>query len=407
MKKYVLTIALVLIVARARADDASFGPQRGVLLLRNGSVLEGNILRSGDRYDVGLQDGELRVRVSEVEFAGRTLEECYQHRRGGIAFDEVQGRLDLVEWCLRHQLHVEAGRELKDALAVDPSHPKIAIVERRLKLALEGPPATPAREPTRIDMATPEELDQMVRSMPAGTVERFTNTVQPMLLNQCSTASCHGPASPTPLRLTRVSAGRTQSRRATQRNLHAVLATIDHEQPDASPLLLMPTRPHGASRTAVFTSQKAIQYKQLVDWAYSVSNKTQVKRPIDDTASEEWPFAGKPKKNRKNKDESLSQSPTIAAKYLDQTVPSGGEVQQQSDTDVKPAAAQESADEPSDSAEKDVSTINPRQPQRLGRRRYAGQTPDRSTPKRGELPKEDEPADPFDPEQFNKQFLGK
>jgi hypothetical protein len=419
MRSYVGTFALILIAAFAWADESTLRPQPGVLLLRNGSVLEGSILRSGDRYDVGFQDGDLRVRVSDVEFAGSTLDECYEHRRRSIGFDKVEDHLGLAEWCLQHQLHAAAGRELRDAVACDPSHPRTLLVERRLRLAMEGPGDARTTEPGRIDAARPEELDRMVRTMPPGAVEAFTNVIQPMLLNHCSTASCHGPTSSTSLRLMRIASNRTQSRRATQRNLHSVLSVIDNQHPDASLLLTMPIRPHGTSRAAVFSSKQTFQYKQLVDWAYAVANKKRVEPESDEGTSTDWPLAEeKPKRSPKNPAvNSTVPSRAIAAKYLDKA-----ETHERVNTravdnpfeKIKPAAAHERWDDTpatkdeSDKPDQDLDPYAdvPRAPPRLSRRYLPGQRPPRSTPKSGEVPKEQTPVDPFDPEQFNRKYLG-
>ncbi len=93
-----------------------------------------------------------------------------------------------------------------------------------------------------------------------------------MLLNHCSTAGCHGSQATTALRLLRAPTGKTPSRRATQRNLYAVLSAVDQEHPAQSPLLLAPMHPHGQAKSAVFTTHEAMQYQQLVRWVYQLSN---------------------------------------------------------------------------------------------------------------------------------------
>ena len=160
----------VILSTAAMAEPPDLGPRTGVLLLRNGSVIAGNILRVGDRYEVGLTDGDVRVRASDVEYVGADLEECYEHRRQGIDYSKVRDHLDLAEWCMKHDLKAEAGRELRDAIACDPSHPKIAVIERRLVMSLEETEDTTAAEPRKLGAATAEELDRMVRTMPPGTV---------------------------------------------------------------------------------------------------------------------------------------------------------------------------------------------------------------------------------------------
>ena len=107
----------------------------------------------------------------------------------------------------------------------------------------------------------------MVRSLPHGVVETFTQSVQPVLMNHCATGGCHGPQSETGLRLFRVPTGKQASRRITQRNLYSVLPYVDRDNPVGSRLLTVPNGPHGTAKQAIFTEHQAGQYKRMIDWA--------------------------------------------------------------------------------------------------------------------------------------------
>ena len=233
------------------ADDSPFGPRPGVLLLRNGELIEGDITLAGDRYDVTVPSGQMHIRRSEVQFVGRSMLECYERRKASISIDKVQDHLELADWCLRHRLYEQAALALADAVATDSSHPRIGLLERRLKLELEqqASPESHAKE-AESELPSSRDLDRMVQGLPAGTVEAFTATIQPMLLNHCSTAGCHGPQGTAALRLLRIPTGKAPSRRATQRNLYAVLSAVDQDHPAQSPLATAPMRPHGQAKSA-------------------------------------------------------------------------------------------------------------------------------------------------------------
>lgn len=402
------TIALAQSPAPAIAAN-QWQPQQAVVLLRNGSVLSGLVLRSGDYYEVQFDDGELRIRVDEVAFVGPTLEACYEHRRQGIEFQKVGDHLALAEWCLRHDLIGLAGRELRDAMACDPTHPKIGLLERRLRLALEAPATdTDPAEPTDPQIARPEDLDRMIRSMPRGTVETFTNVIQPLLINQCSTSHCHGPTSESPLKLLRVAAGKTQSRRATQRNLHAVLNGINHDDPDASLLLTMPIRPHGSSAAAVFTSRQAFQYRQLVDWVYAVTNRKKASAaPVAASpTSSGWPDEVESKAEPTSA-LSLQPPPTgkstrgKTAKLDHNVLPTAAELRAEQEL-----AAQAAEAEFGDNAGVEQAMFRGNADPEIRRQYRPGERPSRSSPKRGAPPYDAESDDPFDPEEFNQQFGG-
>jgi hypothetical protein len=268
-----LVCAAVIGLSIARAAETPFGPQRGVLLLRNGELIEGEITLSGDRYDVAVSSGQMHIRRADVEFVGRTVLECYQRRRALVSVDKVQEHLELAEWCMRHHLYDETALALADAVGTDASHPRIGLLERRLKFELEREPATPAKSKEAETGPSSRDLDRLVQGLPRGSVEMFADTIQPMLLNHCSTAGCHGPQGTASLRLLRIPGGKAPSRRATQRNLYAVLSAVDHNQPGQSPLLLAPMRPHGQAKSAVFTTRETLQYQQLVRWVHQVSNQ--------------------------------------------------------------------------------------------------------------------------------------
>ena len=168
-------------------------PEHGVVLLSNGQVIEGKITRVGELIYVTFPNGEIRLKLSEVEFCCRDLKEGYRRKRAAMQPGNVRHHLAMTQWCLRHGLPDHAAAELSDAMAAEPSHPMIGVLNRRLKMATQ-PPSKPSRG---VEPAEPspsfEELDRLVRRMPPGTVETFTDTIQPMLVNNCTAAGCHGP----------------------------------------------------------------------------------------------------------------------------------------------------------------------------------------------------------------------
>src|SRR5205809_1035784 len=84
-----------------------------VLVLKNGQVLEGQITPLGDRYQVALVNGgELRVTQTQVDFVANSLDDAYRRKKSLIAPNNLNERLDLAEWCLRHKQLSSAAEEL-------------------------------------------------------------------------------------------------------------------------------------------------------------------------------------------------------------------------------------------------------------------------------------------------------
>jgi hypothetical protein len=249
-------------------------PADNVLVMRNGEVFQGRISRNGDRFVVHVPVGEVSLRASDVDFTSANLVDAYARKRERIQPDNAQDHAELAQWCQRQGLLELAWREINEAKAIDASLPMIALIQRRLEIAIqqsqsERPPGRTGDAP-----ATAEDLDRLVRGMPPGTVEQFTQTIQPLLMNHCAASGCHSNFGNSKFTLLKVPVDRPPSRHLTQRNLIAVMQVVDGNQPAASPILTVPVRAHGGSKVAVFTDQQVAQYREMVNWVYRVTRQT-------------------------------------------------------------------------------------------------------------------------------------
>ncbi len=385
------------------ADDLTLAPRQGVLLLNNGEVIEGMITPAGDRYDVDLKDGQVYIKRLEVARLCRDLAECYAHKRGGIEEDRVQDHLALTEWCLRHGLLDLAEKELGEARAAEPKHPKIRLLETRLSLAKTAPPVEEPAATTE-KAISPEQLDSLVRNLPVGTMESFTNNVQPMLLNHCSKTGCHGPRSTNALRLERIAPNRLAGRHPTQRNLQAALMLVNRDKPEESKLLQSPIRPHGTLKVPVFTDREQAQYRQLVTWVYlAAGNREMAARPTLEERGAPLPQTIS-RKDQPAVPESIDVAPVEVGPL------EGGPA---APTQLAPAPAVQ----PADPAAADAENPFPDQAGTHGERastgvpvsweKLRGQALLRSSQKAGDAAREFVPKDPFDPEIFNRRFFGR
>ncbi len=290
----IVAVLLALPALLAEQREADPAPGEGILVLRNGNLIRGRITQAADRYHVAVQSGEIHVKRSDVQFQCRTLEEAYQQKRSAVRPGNVGDRLELAQWCQRHGLPGAAVEELAEAKALHPEHPLIPLIERRISTSLWQPEATERPAPSVNVRPSSEELDQLVRGMLPGSVEAFTRTIQPLLVNRCSAAGCHGPDTESRFQLLRIPPGRPPGRRLTQRNLHSTLECIDHEDPAASPILGAPVRPHGSAKAAVFTDRQTDQYKQLVRWVYQVAREPAPEAPVPEEEGGQLPGQDKP-----------------------------------------------------------------------------------------------------------------
>lgn len=255
----------VLASASAARGQTSLAPEVGVLALRNGYVIQGQVTRAGDYYVVTNGEGsELRLKNDDVESFCATLAETYDLKKRHLSGITARPHLELARWCLRHELYDPCREQLDSAEQCEPGNREAAELSRRLTLALEVPLVVqpPAIQP-QTSLAS---VETTLAGLPKGSIEKFGAIVQPILLNRCGANQCHGPNSKADFRLLRPPPGQIVSRRFTQRNLYATLQYVDRAAPDASPLLIQPQQRHGNSLAPVFDKHSANQLAELVAW---------------------------------------------------------------------------------------------------------------------------------------------
>ena len=255
------------------ADPPSWGTQQGVLVLRTGRVLRGEITQVGDRFIVAIGDSdEIAVPAASVDLHCQNLDEAYRRRSERISrVATASAHLALADWCLSNELLPQAAEQLLAAQQLEPKNAEVARFERRLQVAArqgEGPaPARPTPTPSgSVKLEQQVDLDQFARGLPSGTMEQFTSGIQPLLVNRCGASPCHGPNAESTFRLARPAAGRLAARRLTQRNLYAALQYVDKEKPLSSPLIRQATLAHGKSRQAPIDPRETESLRQLANW---------------------------------------------------------------------------------------------------------------------------------------------
>ncbi len=283
-----ILLLLVLPAVVAGQELANLSPQAGLLVLRNGQLLRGEITRAGDNYTVTFGvGGEVKIAATEVETQCADLEAAYDWKQRRLSGDGAGPHLDLAEWCLRHNLHRRCAEQLSRALATEPEHRRIDQIDRRLQLALQAP-AAPAPKPVNSTIVGAEQLEKTLRALPKGSLERFTTIVQPMLNNRCATSHCHGATSTSEFRLLRPPAGLNSPQRFTQRNLYAALQFVDRDDPANSRLLTIPQEPHGGGTTAAFDARTKAQLQDLQTWIDQLAHRKEQPVPatIDPKATQ-------------------------------------------------------------------------------------------------------------------------
>lgn len=262
-----LILLMPFVIKPLLASDASGPPAPGVLILRNGEVLRGITSKVGDRYVVAQNEGgELRIPTRDVEMHCLDLEEAYVRKRARISARDASGRLELADWCLRYGLHARAADELLAAQALAPNDPRVRGLERRLHSAIRIGQRCEAEPSGAPPHARRPQTEPPRYQLPDEAIEGFASRIQPLLLNRCGATVCHGLRSESDFQLVGPGLGKTVTQKYTQRNLAAVLQQLDITQPEASPLLTVPTKPHAGLPTPVFGEHDQTQLGLLTAW---------------------------------------------------------------------------------------------------------------------------------------------
>lgn len=268
--------------ADAAAPPAGFKnkPGKSALVLRNGRLVEGRISQSSGGYVVERPNGRLVVPFSQVEFQARSGVDAYRKLREQIPPKSVKARLALAGWCVTNQLLGQARKEVRIVLTKHPGHKTAERMLRRIDALLDADTDDTQKQTSIYERMTAPEVTALSGLSPE-VARKFVGTVQPLLMNSCATAGCHGPRAQNGFRLSIVHLRSGNRRGGAEQNLSAVLRYVDLEHPDKSPLLTKPRGNHGRKGRAVFRGRSGVrQVAKLRRWVRSVAAESNRGAPI-------------------------------------------------------------------------------------------------------------------------------
>jgi hypothetical protein len=221
--------------------------------------------------------GSMLVPFGHVRLEATDRRDAYRKLRKTLPERTATRHIELARWCLGQNLIDEARVELRDALVLEPNRNEARSMLRRLEQSLHGEKAVHLK-PSRVPLKTPDGFEPAEVESLAGlsreSAQQFVSKIQPILMNKCATAGCHGPAARNKFRLTRVRVGRGSHRVFSERNLAVVLRYVDVEHPQRSPLLVTPEGSHGGQSRAIFHgSRGADQMTALAGWVRQVAGE--------------------------------------------------------------------------------------------------------------------------------------
>ena len=197
------------------------------VLLRNGEMLEGRIVADSERLFVfPTAGGQINLPRANVQRLCTDPGDAYRFLTARISPSDTSARFRLVEWCLANDQFDAAKSELTRLRTISKRIEDINVLERRLLMRIQSQNlentvvATPTAQPAQRSTSRSSHVS-------AEALSEFTRHIQPLLINGCSAAACHGRATTSEFALSRPPRGYHSSQRLTQRNLSATLQQLD------------------------------------------------------------------------------------------------------------------------------------------------------------------------------------
>jgi hypothetical protein len=262
--------------------------QPGALLLKETDrVLEGNIVRRGDFFEVEIAS-QSRVSIPAVKVAhfGSTVEDLYVFKKQSISQWSVGDHYQLTRWCLLNNLLDHAADHYMEVAQRAADHPRVkqlaVELEKRLVqepdfrefLGLASNTPVPAALPAKPNTETSDVVTASSHAYNTARhpeiARRFSDRVQPILMNRCSQAACHGVQSANQLKLMEPYA--KNYAHITSDNLASVLGHVSANPNELSPLIRFATRPHGIQRAAAIELTETGLLNELQSWIAFTQN---------------------------------------------------------------------------------------------------------------------------------------
>lgn len=277
----------------------------GALLLKNDRVLAGRVELRGEFYAVTIADqSRVSIPVDQVAHVGRDREELYQFKAKSITRWRVGDHFHFTRWCLLNDLLDQAAEHYLYVAKEAAGHPRVEQLAKELKKKLLEQPdfrahlgLAPLEEstktPNRWAGSNSQEAEVVSASDARSLAEtamhpqiaaRFSQRIQPILMNRCSQAACHGAQSQNGLRLIEPYA--QAYAKISSDNLRSVLGQVSTNDQEMSALIKYATTVHGIQRQPAISITETNLLSELGDWIRLVQNPVV---PAVATSPEEQP----------------------------------------------------------------------------------------------------------------------
>lgn len=284
----------------SRAQQSLGNPIGGAILLENDGVLVGDVFPNGQFLTVESgPNSRVSIPAARSKFVGKDVSELYRFKVEKVGRWKAGDHFQLTRWCLKNGLYPEAvthyryvqkdypnHRSVKQ-LAIELQNKLLELPEFRTHLGLPPVPDNKTQLASRsLDPAQTESPDKSEGSASSAVVTasgsmdttvmhpeiaaQFSRRIQPILLNRCSQAACHGTQSQNDLRV--IEPYRSAYERVSAENLKSVMAHVSTEPKRLSDLLRYATTAHGIQRQAGISVTETELLSELTKWIEMIHN---------------------------------------------------------------------------------------------------------------------------------------
>ncbi len=259
-----------MIFLKVCAADPPKSSAPNLMVMTDGRTMTGEINIQAGGYSIEKLGGKIFVPNEQVRCVARDLRDAYRIQRESLTDPSAASLIQLAEWGISYRLYDEARDELLRALRRDPENETARKMLQRLEEQLLAQPK-PRKATVNGEGLVVQDVESL-GGLSRSTAAQFTARIQPLLINRCGGASCHGAEAASDFRLTHVRIDNRNHRRSAEKNLAVVMKYINADDPQQSELLRVTRGPHAQQTTTMFGgAQGADQLHNLQDWVLAVA----------------------------------------------------------------------------------------------------------------------------------------
>jgi hypothetical protein len=287
-------VAAVLLQRGSQAEDVISLDARPptMMILNDGRLMYGQISERPGGYMIETPGSKQVIPYEMIRLLASSLEDAYVKQRDAMKLPKTGDHLALAQWCKDNKLYGPATEQLEAALKLEPTRSEARRMLQELANLTQAKSPAAGPRPKAVKGGAPV-VERTSAGISSESQAEFVRRVQPILVNRCGNATCHGSAAENSFKLINVRSGHRQQRLETELNLAAVLKQIDTKKPSQSPLLVQPADDASRAHRGAFSAVAgASQQERLREWVLQVARDQKGTAPSNDSwAGDESDFA--------------------------------------------------------------------------------------------------------------------